>query len=198
MKKQKPTHPRRQQKSSQAIVYWGLAALFVLGGFLLWLGLRPSTGQVRTNNEPQLPAYTNNPAPDFELSSLQQTAVSLEDYAGQVVLVNFWATWCPPCREEMPLFVELQKRFAEQGVQFVSIAIDEPNLVRDFYDVYGINFPTMIGGVEAIKLANTLGNRFDSLPFTAIFDRNGKSHYIQAGQVSREILITAFEKLLQK
>lgn len=97
----------------------------------------------------------------------------------------------------MPLFVELQKQFAERGVQFVSIAIDEPGLVRDFYDVYGINFPTLIGGMEAIKLANTLGNRFDSLPFTAIFDRNGNSHYIRAGQVSREILMAQFDKLLQ-
>ena len=96
----------------------------------------------------------------------------------------------------MPLFIELQKAYADKGVQFISIAIDEPNLVRDFYDVYSMNFPTMIGGVEGIKLANTLGNRFDSLPFTAIFDRNGKSHYIQAGQVTREVLVTAFEKLL--
>lgn len=92
--------------------------------------------------------------------------------------------------------MKLQKVYADKGVQFVAIAIDEPDLVRDFHDVYELNFPTLIGGVEAVKLANTLGNRFDALPFTAIFDRKGKTHLIQAGPVTNEILVAAFEKLL--
>ena len=135
--------------------------------------------------------------PEFSFPDITGGNRSSNEWRGKILVINFWATWCPPCREDMPLFVELQKQYAAQGIQFVSIAIDEPGLVRDFYDVYGINFPTMIGGVEAIKLANTLGNRFDSLPFTAIFDRNGKSHYIRAGQVTRELLIAEFEKLLK-
>jgi len=135
--------------------------------------------------------------PEFSFPDVAGNSRSSNEWKDKILVVNFWATWCPPCREEMPLFVELQKQYAKQGVQFVSIAIDEPGLVRDFYDVYGINFPTMIGGADAIKLANTLGNRFDSLPFTAIFDRSGKSHYVQAGQVTKELLNAEFKKLLQ-
>jgi len=173
-----------------------LITLITVLGAGAWVGY-----QQRASTPPQSLNMTGGGVeqlPEFSFPDVTGSIRSSNEWKEKILVINFWATWCPPCREEMPLFVELQKRFAEQGVQFVSIAIDEPNLVRDFYDVYGINFPTMIGGVEAIKLANTLGNRFDSLPFTAIFDRDGKSHYIQAGQVSREILITAFEKLLQK
>jgi thiol-disulfide isomerase/thioredoxin len=136
--------------------------------------------------------------PGFSFPDVKGNNRESGEWKSSILVINFWATWCPPCREEMPLFIELQKRFADQGVQFVSIAIDEPGLVRDFYDVYGINFPTLIGGVEAIKLANTLGNRFDSLPFTAIFDRNGKSHFIQAGQITRKTLIAQLGELLKR
>ena len=135
--------------------------------------------------------------PEFSFPDVDGNTRSSSEWNQKILVINFWATWCPPCREEMPLFVELQKSYAEKGVQFVSIAIDEPELVRDFHDVYEINFPTMLGGMEAIKLANKLGNRFDSLPFTAIFDRNGKTHHIQAGQMTREVLTSAFEKLLE-
>lgn len=134
--------------------------------------------------------------PEFSFPDVTGISRHSNEWDKKILVINFWATWCPPCREEMPLFVELQKEYAEQGIQFVSIAIDEPDLVRDFYDVYRINFPTMIGGAEAIKLASTLGNRFGSLPFTAIFDRNGKSQYIQAGQITRKILTEEFDKLL--
>jgi len=134
---------------------------------------------------------------EFSFPDVDGNNRNSNEWKDKILIINFWATWCPPCREEMPLFVEMQKRFAGQGVQFVSIAIDEPGLVRDFYDIYEINFPTMIGGVEAIKLANTLGNRFDSLPFTAIFDRNGNSIYIQAGQVTRETLTGKLQALLK-
>jgi thiol-disulfide isomerase/thioredoxin len=135
--------------------------------------------------------------PDFSFPDIDGVSRHNKEWKGNVLIVNFWATWCPPCREEMPLFVELQNRYGEKKVQFVAIAIDEPNLVRDFHDVYGLNFPTLIGGVEAIKLANTLGNRFDSLPFTAIFDPNGKSHFIQAGQVTKKTLLKEIETLLK-
>jgi len=134
--------------------------------------------------------------PEFSFPDVQGINRNSSEWKNRILVINFWATWCPPCREEMPLFVKLQKQYADKGVQFVAIAIDEPDLVRDFHDVYGLNFPTLIGGMEAVKLANTLGNRFDSLPFTAIFDRQGKTHHIQAGPVTNEILIAAFDKLL--
>jgi thiol-disulfide isomerase/thioredoxin len=96
----------------------------------------------------------------------------------------------------MPLFVETQQNYADRGVQFVGIAIDDPLMVQDFVDIYAINFPTLIGNADAIRLSNRMGNRFDSLPFTAIFDRQGNTRYIQVGELSREVLERELQPLL--
>ncbi|MCB1758973.1 MAG: TlpA family protein disulfide reductase [Gammaproteobacteria bacterium] len=150
----------------------------------------------RSGNTVNLTAPGLEQLPDFSFPDIDGNLRSSREWEGNVLIVNFWATWCPPCREEMPLFVETQQRLADRGVQFVAIAIDDEDLVRDFHDVYAINFPTLVGGMEAVKLANSLGNRFDSLPFTAIFDRNGKSRYIQAGEVKKATLEAELNKIL--
>lgn len=132
---------------------------------------------------------------EFSFTDLEGRVRNSKEWAGKVLVVNFWATWCPPCRKEMPLFVETQKKYADKGLQFVGIAIDDPHMVQDFYDVYGINFPVLIGDAEAIKLSNRMGNRFDSLPFTAIYDRDGNKRYIQAGEITAEALEKQLESL---
>lgn len=126
--------------------------------------------------------------PAFSFTDLGGELRNSDEWNNKVLVVNFWATWCPPCREEMPLFVNMQEQYAEKGLQFVGIAIDDPALVQDFVDVYDIPFPIMIGGADAIQLSNTMGNRFESLPFTAIYDRKGNMRHIQAGLMTKEIL----------
>ncbi len=140
------------------------------------------------DGEPTLPAFT---LPDLEGTARAQT-----EWKGQVMVVNFWATWCPPCLEEMPRFIKLQEQLGSQGVTVVAIAIDDPSEVQDFVDVYELNFPVLIGGVQAIKLSNRMGNRFESLPFTAIYDRQGKSQFAQAGEISMEQLEQSVKPLL--
>ncbi|MCP4995892.1 MAG: TlpA family protein disulfide reductase [Gammaproteobacteria bacterium] len=134
--------------------------------------------------------------PPFTLLDLEGSPQASDQWQNKVLLVNFWATWCPPCQKEMPLLVDYQEKYAAQGLQVVAIAIDDPLMVQDFVDIYDINFPVLIGSLDAIKLANTLGNRFDSLPFTAIFDREGNRHYIQAGEITDETLKKALLPLL--
>ncbi|MCP3870989.1 MAG: TlpA family protein disulfide reductase [Gammaproteobacteria bacterium] len=168
-----------------------LLLLAVMAGS--WFGSRyfapePATAQLTGEGVEQLP--------DFSFPDLEGAQRSNSEWTGRVLVVNFWATWCPPCREEMPRFIEMQAQYGSQGLQFVGIAIDEPDMVRDFFDVYAINFPTLIGDDEAIKLANTLGNRFNSLPFTAVFDRQGKTRYFQAGEVTDETLAKEVLSLL--
>jgi thiol-disulfide isomerase/thioredoxin len=163
-----------------------IAALIVtLGGIL---GYSYDYFYQLQHSKPRMVAQGEARLPQFSFPDVEGNQRSSDEWRDKVVVVNFWATWCPPCRKEMPLFIELQEKYAGKGLQFVAIAIDDPDLVQDFYDVYGINFPTLIGGPEAIKLANRLGNRFDSLPFTAIFDRDGNTHYIQAGEMTKTIL----------
>ena len=105
---------------------------------------------------------------------LEQRARSVDEWRGRVIVVNFWATWCTPCREEIPLFVKLQKKYGERGLQFVGIAIDDPAKIRPFAAELGMNFPILVAGVDAIDLARKLGNRVGVLPFTLVITRDGK------------------------
>lgn len=170
-------------KPGTILLRGALVMLLVIGGWYSAGLLLP-----QRSGSPQLVGPGARSLPEFSFTDLEGETRHSSEWRGQPLVVNFWATWCPPCRKEMPLFVEMQEKYRARGIQFVGIAIDDPAMVRDFRDVYGINFPLMIGGSEAVKLANTLGNRFDSLPFTAIFDREGVTKYVQAGEVTRDSL----------
>ena len=99
---------------------------------------------------------------------------SLEQWRGQVLVVNYWATWCAPCREEIPGFVRLQERYGSRGLQFVGIAIDQPDKVVEFASEFRINYPLLLGGVETVELLRQVGNRAGLLPYTLVIDRKGK------------------------
>lgn len=163
---------------------------------LLLLTLAPLAGCEQEPAKPRLTGNAESRMPAFSFPDLGGVQQASSQWDGQVLVVNYWATWCPPCRKEMPLFIETQQNYADRGVQFVGIAIDDPLMVQDFVDVYAINFPILIGDADAIRLSNRMGNRFDSLPFTAIFDRQGKTRYIQVGEVSREVLEQQLQPLL--
>ena len=165
----------------------------ILAGIAVWLGIT----HLRQPGAPAgLTGEGLSALPPFSYPDVEGNLRASEEWSDKILVINFWATWCPPCREEMPLFVDSQTKYGAKGVQFIGIAIDDRDIVRDFADVYGINFPILIGSTEAIELANQLGNRFNSLPFTAIFDRLKQTTYTQGGQISRERLEQELEKLL--
>lgn len=105
----------------------------------------------------------------------------LAQWRGKVLVVNFWATWCAPCREEMPHFIAAQARDGAKGLQFVGIAVDHVDKVRDFAREIGVNYPTLIGGFGAIELSKALGNELQALPFTIVLDRAGNVAHTQLG-----------------
>ena len=98
----------------------------------------------------------------------------LSQWRGKLLVVNFWATWCAPCREEMPLFVKAQQEHGDRGLQFVGIAVDDVAKVKQFASEIGVNYPTLIGGYGAMELSKSLGNSLMALPFTVVVDRTGK------------------------
>lgn len=107
-------------------------------------------------------------------TDLDGQARTLALHAGRVVVLNFWATWCAPCREEMPGFVRLQSRWADRGVQFVGLAYDDPAKVAAFGRELGVNYPLWVGGPEVMDLSRRLGNRLGVLPHTVILGPNGE------------------------
>ena len=109
------------------------------------------------------------------LPDLKGAPQALEQWRGRVLVVNFWATWCAPCREEIPGFVRLQARHGARGLQFVGIAIDQPDKVAQFAREFQINYPLLIaGGLETMELLRQTGNRAGVLPYTLVLDREGR------------------------
>jgi thiol-disulfide isomerase/thioredoxin len=107
------------------------------------------------------------------LRGLDDQSISIAQWRGKVLVVNFWATWCAPCREEIPLFMKLQNQYADRGVQFLGVAVDQKARVAPYAKEMQINYPLLIGGIEAIELARQAGNRAGVLPFTVIVGRDG-------------------------
>jgi thiol-disulfide isomerase/thioredoxin len=134
--------------------------------------------------------------PTFTLTDLAGVPQNSEQWLGKVVLINFWATWCPPCLEEMPGFVELQERYGPRGFQAVGIAIDEKEAVKAMSDSLGVNYPVLIGENEAISLSSRLGNHFGALPYSVVVDRKGRVQFIRPGALHKEELEKQLLKLL--
>lgn len=136
------------------------------------------------------------PPPELELQTLKKEPAKLSDHRGQIVVLNFWATWCVPCRKEMPLFVEMQNEYGPRGVQFIAASTDPPKdrkKVEKFAKQYQINFPIWTGATPDDQDGMELGT---FLPATAIFDTNGQKVFRIIGEATREVLTERLDYLL--
>ena len=122
------------------------------------------------------------------LPDMEGKSQALAQWQGKVLVVNFWATWCSPCLEEIPQFVRMQEKLGNQGLQFVGIAVDNVAKVREFAAKYRMNYPVLIGEMDAIELARTAGNEFGGLPFTVVMDRKGRLIGTEIGGLNEEKL----------
>ncbi len=136
--------------------------------------------------------------PEPLLVDLEGRAHHLADLKGRVVVVNFWATWCKPCRDEMKEFSRLQKEFGAQGLQFVGIAIDDPATIRAYLRDYPVAYPIWVGGEDVPAWADSLGNDLSALPFTVILDRHGVQRHDRVGLFPADLLLQIVTPLLEK
>ncbi len=119
---------------------------------------------------------------------------SLGQWQNKLLVINFWATWCAPCKEEMPIFVKLHQKLATQGVQIIGIAADTSSNVAKFAKVTPINYPLLPGDAGAIEFSKRLGNRFGLLPHTVVVAPGGAVIYAKLGLISE----MEFESILQQ
>lgn len=115
-------------------------------------------------------------------------------YRGKVLVVNYWATWCPPCRREMPAFSRLQNIYGKQNVQFLGIAEDSPERVREFVALHPVSYPLLISSAKSSELAHQLGNSSMGLPYTFILDAQEVIRFRRLGMVTE----TEMERVLQR
>ncbi|TBR13017.1 MAG: TlpA family protein disulfide reductase [Rugosibacter sp.] len=123
---------------------------------------------------------------------------TLATWHGKVLVINFWATWCPPCREEMPMFSNLQTKYKDKGLQFVGISIDSVDKVREYQSIEKITYPLLMGSPDAMSLSEALGNMSQALPFTVLITRQGQLDSVKIGRFSEDELEARLNALLKQ
>jgi thiol-disulfide isomerase/thioredoxin len=134
--------------------------------------------------------------PGFILPDMDGKPRNVKEWDGKVLVVNFWATWCAPCLEEIPVFIALQKQHGAKGLQFVGIGIDDLENIKQFAAKTGMNYPVLHGQLAAINVGKAFGNRVGALPFTAVVDRTGRIVSAKFGAYTRETAEQAVLPLL--
>ncbi|NOQ34501.1 MAG: redoxin family protein [Methylococcaceae bacterium] len=131
------------------------------------------------------------------LPDLNGQMQSLSKWQGKILIINFWATWCPPCLKEIPDFIQLQEQYRDKNVQFVGIAIEEEQAVAEYYKKVNINYPILIAGNAGTNLARQWGNSIDAVPFTVILNPKGEIIHRQMGELSKIELTKLIQPLLK-
>ena len=171
----------------QLIIIVAISLLALLGGVLTsqWVY---KTGLA---SDPAVKAFLANSwqTPDGK-------TVDTQKWQGKVLVVNFWASWCPPCVEEMPALDKLQQEFLQQNVLFVGIGIDSPSNIREFLSKTPVSYPIVIGGLEGSNLSKQMGNSQGALPYTIIINAKGKASYSKLGKISEDDVRSAIKSAL--
>lgn len=179
------------------LVYAGVALAAAAVGFTVYSQFNtPNSATPRTQDAAVPSDIVGQRRPDFKLPNLEGETVAMSLWDGEVVLVNFWATWCAPCRDEIPHLIELQRRYGGQDFRVIGIAIDEQDPVKTFSKKFGINYPILIGPQQGIGLTRRFGNNFGVMPYSALIDRQGIIRHVYAGPVTPEQVRPAIQKLI--
>ena len=141
------------------------------------------------------PDKDRHPAPEFALKDANGKTVRLEDYRGKVVLLDFFATWCGPCKIEIPWFMEMERRNKDRGFAVLGVSMDDEgwDIVKPFLADLGVNYRVVIGNDATAQLYGGV----DALPTTFLIDRNGKIASVHVGLASRKDFEDGIEQLLQ-
>ncbi len=162
--------------------------------FISGLSVRGLLSSPQANSKQE----SQNQLPEFSLSGLDGKQHSIKEWQGKVLVINFWATWCPPCLKEMPEFQAIQNEFSDKGLQFIGIALDEAEPVKEFISSKKITYPILLGEDQGMKIAHDLGNIVNTVPFTVVVDKKGNIVKNHMGTLTRDEFLKIFTPLIQE
>lgn len=181
-----PAAAQGARPARRTALVWSVAAVAAAGGAALaWRRLQPQRDQ------PPPGGASADAVPGLWTQTFETPAggtLALAGLRGQPLLVNFWATWCPPCVEELPLLERFHRDHAARGWQVVGLAIDQPSAVRKFLGRMQLTFPIGLAGLGGTDLGRALGNDAGSLPFTVVLGADGAVRHRKMGQVTSQDL----------
>jgi thiol-disulfide isomerase/thioredoxin len=155
----------------------------------------PAVGQPPGNGV--APDLVGQRRPDFRLADVAGRPVSADAFDGRILLVNFWATWCAPCVEEMPMLSQFQRDYAASKVSVVGIAVDEPERARQFAQELAVDYPLLFGLPEAMLVGRSYGNHSGMLPYSVLIDVHGTVRWTRLGTLERDQLEAQLAALKQ-
>lgn len=166
-----------------------IAASAAIGGFFLQQNLSTEANVSTAPIKPSSISVVGQLRPDFSLPELEEGKLrTASEWDGKIRLVNFWATWCPPCLREMPAFIEMQEQFADQDFVVLGIAVDRLDAVETFVETMDINYPILVGDAAALELTTLYGNRLGVLPFSAFVGKDNKIISVHNGEITAETI----------
>lgn len=173
-----------------------LVVMLSLGFAIYYYFLTPNSALNNPSNE-----YSKLSTVSFFAANLPNEngiGQALSQYKGKIIVLNFWATWCQPCREEMPELSQLHSENLNKNVVVLGVAIDEIGLVKAFTRETPVSYPLFAAEDEGMALGNDLGNDKGVLPYTVIIDANGKVVKTYFGRISKALLETTLRPLLSR
>jgi thiol-disulfide isomerase/thioredoxin len=163
-----------------------LIVIIILGLLIRYFAYNPLTSKPQISTEPFFTAT---------LINTDSLKADLEQYRGKIVVLNFWATWCPPCREEMPELSQLQTAYKNKNVVVLGVAIDEMTAVNEYLKTSPVSYPILVSVNESMELATMLGNNQSVLPYTVIIDADRNVIDTFLGRINFSLLENSLQKV---
>lgn len=174
----------------RALISLSVLTVFLFASYLIFITAFASEDKTQVDIPKHMAA---------EFLDLKGTPHTLGQWNGEVVLVNFWATWCAPCREEIPELSGIKNKFKDKGVAVVGIALDDADKIRAFMKQgHAIDYQILVGDLDAMPYSISLGNRSMVVPYTVLIDRSGNIAHAYYGRIKLDQIEADITKLLQK